>query len=241
MSIALFVPCYINQLFPQVAIATLELLERSGMRVTFPPGQVCCGQPMANSGFESMSAGCHQRFADVFSDFDYIVCPSGSCTLHLKEHAKSGGVDLLSPGRIFELTEFLTDVVGVASLRARFPHRVALHQSCHGQRGLGLSSMSERVGTPFSKPADLLRKVEGLTLVEMSRVDECCGFGGTFAVAEEAVSVAMGRDRIDDFLDHDAEYVTGVDVSCLMHLDGIALRSGKKLKTIHIAEILNAR
>jgi len=128
----------------------------------------------------------------------------------------------------------------VKNLSAKFPHRVGMHQSCHGQRGLHISSMTELVAPEFSKPASLLNMVEGIDLIHLDRKDECCGFGGTFCVTEEAVSVKMGKDRVADHLEHGAEYITGVDMSCLMHMEGILNRQGSKVTVIYIAEILNA-
>jgi L-lactate dehydrogenase complex protein LldE len=135
----------------------------------------------------------------------------------------------------------LTDILGVQNIEAAFPHRVGLHNSCHGQRMLGLSSMSERVEDAFSKPVSLLEKVKGLELVALDRTDECCGFGGTFCVSEEAVSVKMGKDRITDHLSKKVAYITGGDMSCLMHLEGILKRQNSAVKVIHIAEILNSK
>ena len=243
MKVGLFIPCYINQFYPQVAIATLELLEKHKIKVVYPLDQTCCGQPLANSGFEHLTEGCSDIFLKQFARFDFIVCPSGSCTLHLKEHLHAEGrADELASitTRTFELTEFLTDVLELQTLDARFPHKVALHQSCHGLRGLKLAQMSELVSTPFSKPEKLLKMVEGLSLVDLTRQDECCGFGGMFSVGEEAVSVRMGVDRMADFAAHDAEFITSADMSCLMHLDGILRRKQSGMQTIHIAEILNA-
>ena len=233
MTVGLFIPCYIDQFYPQVGIATLELLEKLGVKVVVPLKQTCCGQPMANSGFEHLTGDCNRLFAENFAGFEYIVSPSGSCVLHVKEHVHIAA-------RVFELTEFLTDVLQVKSLSARFPHKVGLHQACHGQRGLHLSQMTELVGEPFSKPVHLLNMVEGLEIVPLSRPDECCGFGGTFCVAEEAVSVKMGKDRVEDHRKHGAEYITAGDMSCLMHLEGILHRQGSPIKVKHIAEILNA-
>lgn len=244
MTVALFVPCYIDQFYPQVAIATLQVLEKAGVTVVYPPKQTCCGQPMANSGFEHLTGPCNTLFVENFAGFDYIVCPSGSCTLHVKEHlhdAKNEERAAYIREHVYELTEFLTDIVQVEKWDARFPHKIGVHQSCHGQRGLKLSQMSELVAEPFSKPEKLLKMVEGLEIVELARVDECCGFGGTFCVAEEAVSVKMGKDRVNDHLAHGAEYVVGGDVSCLMHMEGILRRQHSKLKVMHIAEVLNSR
>ena len=243
MQVALFIPCYIDQLYPNVGIATLQLLEKLGCDVTFPLEQTCCGQPMANSGFASSSNGCDTNFVKNFSSFDYIVAPSGSCVLHVKEHLK----DEAHPEKavqirknIYELTEFLTDVLKVEKLQARFPYKVGLHNSCHGQRGLHLSSMTERILPQFSKPEQLLSMVKDIQLSKPKRSDECCGFGGTFCVSEEAVSVKMGKDRIAEHDHDDVDYITSGDTSCLMHLEGILRRQKSDIKTIHIAEILNS-
>lgn len=243
MKVALFVPCYVDQFYPQVAIATLELLEKLGVDVTFPEKQTCCGQPMANSGFEHLTQGCNTNFIENFSGYDYVVCPSGSCTLHIKDHLH--GVDDHPEEKkirntIYELTEFLVDVLKIRALPAQFCHKVGLHQSCHGQRGLKISQMSELVAPPFSKTEQLLSLVDGLELITLSRTDECCGFGGTFCVAEEAVSVKMGKDRVEDHVLHGAEFITGNDMSCLMHLEGILKREKRAVKVIHVAEILNS-
>ena len=242
MTVGLFIPCYVDQFYPQVAIASLQLLEKSGCTVDYPLNQTCCGQPMANSGYEHLSQSCNHLFVKNFKDYDYIVCPSGSCTLHIKDHLHDDSNEATAKnirGKVYELTEFLTDILQVKNIKARFPHKVGMHQSCHGQRGLHISQMTELVDAPFSKPLQLLQMVEGLELIHLDRNDECCGFGGTFCVAEEAVSVKMGKDRIADHLQHQAEYITGVDMSCLMHMEGILKRQNKPAKVIHIAEILN--
>jgi L-lactate dehydrogenase complex protein LldE len=235
MRVALFVPCYIDQFYPQVAVASLELLEKLGCEVVVPKDQTCCGQPMANSGFASSTKGCDANFSQNFEGFDYIVGPSGSCVLHLKEHHPSEKIR----ASVYEICEFLTDVLKVTSLSAKFPHRVGLHQSCHGQRGLHLSSMSERNEKPFSKLQDLLAMIDGIEVVFPQREDECCGFGGTFCVTEEAVSVKMGQDRINAHDANAVDYIIGVDTSCLMHMEGILRRQGSKVQVKHIVEILN--
>jgi L-lactate dehydrogenase complex protein LldE len=243
MTVGLFIPCYVDQFYPGAAIATLQLLEKLGVNVVYPPNQTCCGQPMANSGFEHLTGGCNRLFIDNFSGFDYIVSPSGSCVLHIREHLHDDKQPELAKEvahQVWELTSFLTDVLKVESLPARFPHKVGVHQSCHGQRGLHLSSMTELVEPAFSKPGSLLNMVQDLELVELDRKDECCGFGGTFCVVEEAVSAKMGKDRVADHLKHGAEYITGADMSCLMHMEGILKRQGSKVKVLHIAEILNS-
>jgi L-lactate dehydrogenase complex protein LldE len=242
MRVGLFIPCYVDQFYPGAAIATLQLLEKLGVNVFYPKNQTCCGQPMANSGFEHLTGGCNELFLKNFSEFDYVVAPSGSCVLHIREHLhddKDPEAAKTLSHKVYELTSFLTDVLKVTSLPAKFPHKVGFHQSCHGQRGLHLSQMSELVAPGFSKPGSLLNMVEGIEIVPLNRVDECCGFGGTFCVAEEAVSVKMGKDRVTDHLEHGAEYITGVDMSCLMHMEGILNRQGSPVKVLHIAQILN--
>ena len=242
MKVGLFIPCYVDQFYPNAAIATLELLEKLGVNVIYPSGQTCCGQPMANSGFASLTGGCNELFVENFAAFDYVVCPSGSCVLHIKEHltsAKDEVAAIATRNKIYELTEFLTDILKIKSLKAKFPYRVGLHQSCHGQRGLKISQMSELMESEFSKPLELLAMVEGLEVITLDRKDECCGFGGTFCVAEEAVSVKMGKDRVADHINNGAEYITAVDLSCLMHLEGVLKRQGSNVKIVHIAEILN--
>ena len=243
MTVGLFIPCYVNQFYPNAAKATLELLQKLGVDVVYPARQTCCGQPMANSGFEHLSQGCNDLFIENFSSFDYIVGPSASCVLHIKDHLHSDKAANKAAGirsKIYELVEFLTDVLKVEKLDASFPHKVGLHHSCHGLRGLYLSQMSELNAPPFSKPKQLLNMVKGLEQISLDRQDECCGFGGTFCVSEEAVSVKMGKDRITDHSKNGAEYITSSDLSCLMHLEGILHRNRSAVKVVHIAEILNS-
>jgi L-lactate dehydrogenase complex protein LldE len=183
MKVALFIPCYVDQFYPQVALATLELLENLGLEVSYPIAQTCCGQPMANSGFEHLSTGCNSLFVKNFTGFDYIVAPSGSCVLHIKEHLHDDEQPALAKhiaATTYELTSFLTDVLKIDTLKSSFPHKVGMHQSCHGQRGLKLSQMTELNAPDFSKPGQLLNLVKDIELVALDRKDECCGFGGTF-------------------------------------------------------------
>lgn len=243
MRVGLFIPCYVNQFYPNAAIATLKLLKKLGVDVVYPLHQTCCGQPMANSGFEHLTKGCDQLFVSNFAEFDYIVSPSGSCVLHIKDHLHDDNNPATAERirhKIYELVEFLTDVLKVKEINASFPFKVGLHQSCHGQRGLHLSQMTELVAEPFSKPMQLLNQVKGIEMINLTRPDECCGFGGTFCVAEEAVSSKMGKDRVEDHLLNGAEYITAADMSCLMHMEGILKRKNSKVKVLHIAEILTA-
>ena len=236
MNVALFVPCFIDQLFPRVAIAALQVLERLGLDVSVPEGAVCCGQPAANAGFQRESEGALRGFADVFRTCERVVVLSGSCAVHLRSHAQADVAE-----RTTEFCAFLHDEVGVdavASLGAVFPQRVAMHIGCHALRGLGLARPSEIQAVPFNKVQALLQTVNGLSFAELGRPDECCGFGGTFAVAEPAVSTKMGRDRLRDFASGEAEAVVSTDVSCLMHLGGLAHRAGVALPMLHVAEVL---
>lgn len=243
MRVGLFIPCYVNQFYPGAAIATFTLLKRLGLEVVYPVNQTCCGQPMANSGFEHLTGGCNRLFISNFSEFDYIVSPSGSCVLHVKDHLHDETRPEKALGirnKIYELTEFLTDILKLTHIDSYFPHKVGLHQSCHGQRGLHLAQMTELVAPAFSKPLALLNLVRGIEIIDLTRPDECCGFGGTFCVAEEAVSAKMGTDRVNDHLNNGAAYITSADMSCLMHLEGILKRKNSQVKVIHIAEILTA-
>ena len=242
MKVALFIPCYVDQFYPAVGLATARVLERFGCQVVFPEEQTCCGQPMANAGFAGEAEPLARRFLDVFRGYEAIVCPSGSCTSMVRNHYHGlvGGDPRYPAVRAatYELCEFLIDVLKIGRVQGRFPKRVGLHQSCHGLRELRLGSGSERNVAAFNKVGLLLQSLEGLQLVSLTRPDECCGFGGTFAVNEEAISCLMGRDRIADHVRAGAEVVTGTDVSCLMHLEGLARRSKTPLAFRHVAEIL---
>ena len=202
MRIGLFIPCYIDAFFPEVGIATLELLERFGHEVLYPRDQTCCGQPMANSGFNAECADTEALFVRNFAGFDYVVAPSGSCVHHVRDNfdaiEQTPKVKEVRT-RTFELVEFLHDIQKVEAFPwARFSHRVGLHNSCGTLRRLNHATPSELHEPFFSKPMDLLSKVEGIEFVTPARPDECCGFGGTFSVFEEVVSTKMGYDKVSD-------------------------------------------
>ena len=243
MKTGLFIPCYVDAFFPEVGIATLELLERFDVDVVYPLDQTCCGQPMANSGCERDAAATEALFVRNFAGFDYVVTPSGSCTHHVREHltAIPQAEDVVSVRkRTYELVEFLHDVLGVRQFPwAEFPHAVGLHNGCASLRALRTAKMSEIDGPSFSKPLRLLGAVKGIRFVAPQRPDECCGFGGTFSVFEEPVSARMGYDKVQDHQRAGAEYIVSADMSCLMHQKGCAERLGLPLKFIHIAQILN--
>jgi L-lactate dehydrogenase complex protein LldE len=238
----LFVPCYVDQLYPQVAVATVKVLRQAGCEVRFDERQTCCGQPMSNAGCAADAGRLARRHLDVFRD-TISVSPSASCVSQVRHHFHDLGITLdaadeRTMANTFELSEFLVNHMGVTDFGARFPHKVGLHASCHGLRELGLGSMSERRLPKTISPAEqLLARVAGLEMVQPTRKDECCGFGGTFAVAEAGLSARMGQDRCADFASAGAKYVTATDMSCLMHLDGIAARSGGP-RAVHLAEIL---
>jgi L-lactate dehydrogenase complex protein LldE len=243
MKIGLFIPCFIDAFFPEVGIATMRLLERFDLEVVYPPDQTCCGQPMANSGFETDASGAEALFVRNFDGFDFIVGPSGSCVHHIRHHFT--GVEQTAAvseirSRTYELVEFLHDILKVDAFPwACFPHKVGLHNSCGTLRGLCHANASELREPHFSKPESLLCKVEGLELVAASRPDECCGFGGLFSVVNESVSAKMGSDKVRDFAQAKAEYIVSADSSCLMHQRGCAERESLAIKFIHIAQILN--
>jgi L-lactate dehydrogenase complex protein LldE len=243
VKVALFVPCFIDAFYPEVAVATLELLERLGVDVEYPEQQTCCGQPMANSGAQKDAAGAERVFVRNFADYDYIVGPSASCVHHVRSHmtAIEQTADVKKVrGNAYELTEFLHDVLDVREFPwAEFPYRVGLHNSCSAIRHLRETSASEIAETPFSKPRALLERVKGIEFVSPARPDECCGFGGTFSVTEEAVSVRMGQDKVRDHLSAGAQYIVSGDMSCLMHQQGCADRLKLDAKFIHIAQVLN--
>ena len=243
MRIGLFVPCYVDAFEPEVGISTLELLERFGLDVAYPYDQTCCGQPMTNTGCHAEAAATEALFVKNFFGFDYVVAPSGSCVHQVREHLtaipQTEEVRAVR-ARTYELVEFLHDVLKIDDLPwAEFPYRVAYHDNCNALRGIHHARPSELNRPFFSKPLDLLKKVKGIEIVDLTRPDECCGFGGTFSVFEPAVSAKMGYDKVTDQSKAGAEYVVSADSSCLMHQKGCAERLGLPTKYIHIAQVLN--
>lgn len=243
MEVGLFIPCYMDAFEPEVGISTLRLLERFNIKVTYPFNQTCCGQPMTNTGCHKEAAETEALFVKNFSQFEYIVMPSGSCTHQVRSHFDAiDQTDQVKHVRThtYDLVEFLHDVLHVDSFPwAHFPHKVAIHYNCNALRGLRQASMSELREPFFSKPKDLLEKVHGIEFVNLDRPDECCGFGGTFSVFEAGISAKMGQDKVLDQQRSGAEYVISADSSCLMHQKGCAQRMGIPLKYAHIAQVLN--
>lgn len=243
MKVALFIPCYVDQFYPQVGMATVKVLEHFGIEHVFPAGQTCCGQPMANAGCMPEARPLAVKFVDVFKNYQYVVAPSGSCVSMVRNHYENffdeDDVEANEVRRrTYELSEFLVDVLKIDKISGRFAAKVGMHQSCHGLRELRLGGCSEVMTKRPGKVTDLLGQLDGLTFAELKRNDECCGFGGTFAVAEEAISCMMGEDRINDHLQAGTEVLTAGDMSCLMHLDGIIRRQKHNIKVMHFAEIL---
>ena len=244
MKIGLFIPCFMNELYPNICKATYKLLKDQGLQIEYPLSQTCCGQPMANSGCSKDVKKLAIEFVNTFKDFDYIVAPSGSCVSMVKEHYApffDNDKDYNKvKASIYEVCEFLHDIIKIENINFNisFPHKVGVHNSCHGHRILKLATASE-LNIPYdSKLKNLLNKISDINLVTLRREDECCGFGGTFSVQEEAVSVAMGKDRIKDHINSSAQIITGADMSCLMHMDGIINRDKNPIKVMHIVEIL---
>lgn len=233
--LALFVPCYVDQLRPSVGLAAVELLERAGVEVEVPSQAACCGQPLINMGSRPAAQPLLRCFERAFADYDRVVCPSGSCVSTLRGAGLADGLGQ----RVEEFTSFFADLEADIEFAPR-PGRVALHASCHTLRELGAGTPSEQPCAAVRRdPArELLGRVPQLELVVAGRRDECCGFGGTFAVTEAAVSRRMGQDRVRAFIAAGADVVTGTDISCLLQLEGEARRLGHEAKFPHVAELL---
>lgn len=238
MRVALFVTCLADTMFPQTGRATVEVLERLGVRVAFPTAQTCCGQMHVNTGYRRRATTIMKGFLDTFEGYDAVVAPSSSCVANVRHQfpklaAETGDaalvrrVDELTP-RVFELTEYLVDELKVEDVGAYFPHRVTYHSSCHSIRSLTLDD----------RPYRLLRAVRGLTLVDLPNREECCGFGGTFSVKNADVSVAMGADKARHVRESGAQVLVAADRSCLMHVGGLLSRSRSGVEVMHLAEVL---
>jgi L-lactate dehydrogenase complex protein LldE len=221
MRVALFITCFNDTLFPQAGRATVQLLERLGHTVEFPAEQTCCGQMHFNTGYQREALPLIRRFVQIFGQAEVIVAPSASCVGMVRE------IYPLAP-RVYELSEFLVHRLGLEDVGAYYPHRVTYHPTCHSLRSL-------RVG---DAPLRLLRAVRGLDLVELAGAEECCGFGGTFAIKNADVSLAMLNDKLRNVLNTQAEVCAAADTSCLMHIGGALHRQRAGVRTLHLAEIL---
>jgi len=229
MRVALFIPCFVDQFFPQVGIAMVQVLRRLKIEPEFPADQTCCGQPAFNTGFWDEARPLARRYCEIFAGYDAVVSPSGSCTAMVRHfYPELLGVE---PPATYEFTEFLTKQLGVTDVGASFPAKVTYHDACHALRELGLKD----------EPRQLLRHVRGLELVEMTQAETCCGFGGTFAVKYPFISTAMGDWKVSKIRETGAAYVVSTDSSCLMHLDGYLRRQKIPIKTLHLAEVLAAQ
>lgn len=238
MRVAVFATCLVDGVFPEVGKATIRLLRRLGVEVDLPLAQTCCGQMHVNTGYPRQALPLVRNHVAAFAGYDAVVAPSGSCTAAIRhqhaEVAARAGDDRLAgrarevAARTYELSQFLTDVLGVTEVGAYFPHRVTYHPTCHSLRLL-------RVG---DRPTRLLRAVRGLELVELPDAESCCGFGGTFAVKNGAVSTAMLADKMRAILDTGAGACAAGDSSCLMHIGGGLDRLRTGVRTVHLAEIL---
>jgi L-lactate dehydrogenase complex protein LldE len=228
--VALFVTCLADTLFPEVGKATVRVLERLGIEVVFPAEQTCCGQMHANTGYPREATVLARRFVETFAEYDAIVTPSGSCAAHLREHVPGllGGVDRGVPARTWELSQFITGTLGIEDVGSAYEGRVTYHPACHSLRRL-------RVG---DAPLRLLRAVPGLELIELPDAEECCGFGGTFAVKNAGVSGAMLDDKLAAIVASGAESVCACDSSCLMQIGGGLRRQRIAVAPVHLAEIL---
>jgi L-lactate dehydrogenase complex protein LldE len=241
MRVTLAVPCYVDQLRPQAARASVTLLERLGCDVAVDFAAACCGQPMFNAGAVDAARAASTAWTQASASSDVIVMPSGSCTQHVRHHlpALLGDEGARHAARVtYELCEFIAGPLGMPRLAGRFPHRVAMHLGCHAQRGLRLGGSSELQQGLSGPMHGLLEGLDGLSLVALDRPDECCGFGGSFAVGEPDVSVSMGRDKLADVATHGGTVLVSSDPSCLLHLEAVARYAGATLRTMHIAELL---
>ena len=235
MNVQLFIPCFIDQLYPQVAFNMVKVLEKAGCTVSYNTSQTCCGQPAFNAGFWGESKEVCNKFLDDFSGADYIVAPSASCVgfvrnyyTKLFENSPSSVIAKKTAERTFELSEFLIHILKVDDLGATFNGKATYHDSCAALRECKVKH----------EPRQLLSKVKGLELVEMADVETCCGFGGTFAVKFEPISIAMGDQKINNAAATGAEYIISTDMSCLMHIDGCNKHKGTGLTVLHLADVL---
>jgi L-lactate dehydrogenase complex protein LldE len=227
--VALFVTCLADTLQPSVGRATVAVLERLGVEVAFPRAQTCCGQLHLNAGYPEVAAVLARRFVEVFSGFDAVVAPSGSCVAHVRTHVGHAAADPEHvAARTFELSELLVDGLGIVDVGSRFAGSVAYHPTCHSLRGLRLGD----------RPEALLRAVPGVELQELPDADECCGFGGLFALRNAAVSTAMLADKLRCIETTGADAVCACDASCLLHIGGGLERRGSPVRAVHLAEVL---
>ncbi|WP_217606041.1 (Fe-S)-binding protein [Chitinophaga sp. GbtcB8] len=235
MNVQLFIPCFVDQLFPETGFNMVKVLEKLGCNVSYNSNQTCCGQPAFNAGYRDECRAVATKFVKDFQVYDYIVAPSGSCTGFVRNYysklfdnsATHNEVKLLRK-HMFEFTEFLTQVLGVTDIGATLNGVATYHDACGALRECGIKE----------GPRQLLSKVKGLELREVADSEVCCGFGGTFSVKFEAISIGMGEQKVLNAIESGAEYLISTDLSCLMHLDGYIRKHGLSIKTMHIADVL---
>ncbi len=238
MRVQLFIPCFVDQLYPQTGMNMARILERLGCEVVYNSAQTCCGQPAFNAGYWEDCKPVARKFLRDFADDAPIVSPSGSCTGYVRNYFEklfpNTDVDYITSksvsARAYEFSEFVTDVLKVETVPARFAGRAVYHDACGALRECGVKAA----------PRKLLAGVEGLELVEMKEAETCCGFGGTFAVKYEPISIGMAQTKVQSALDAGAQYIISTDVSCLMHIQGYIDKQGLPLQTLHIADVLAA-
>jgi L-lactate dehydrogenase complex protein LldE len=235
MTVQLFIPCFMDQLYPQAAYNTIKVLEKAGCKVKYNEQQTCCGQPAFNAGFWSESKDVCTKFVQDFDGADYIVSPSASCTGFVRNNFGKifENNAFQSPAkkvtnRMFELSEFLVKILNVTDLGAKFEGKATYHDSCAGLRECHIKQ----------EPRTLLSKVAGLELIEMNETETCCGFGGTFAIKFEDISVAMGEQKVQHIVDSKADFLISTDLSCLMHIDGVIQKKNFPVKSLHLADVL---
>ena len=235
MDVQLFIPCFVDQLYPETAFNMIRVLEKAGCAVSYNEEQTCCGQPAFNAGFREEAKMVCRKFISDFSGKEFIVTPSASCAGFVRNyyHTLLSGASNIKDiralqSRVFELSEFLVNIVKRVDLGASFPYKATYHDSCAALRECRIKS----------EPRILLQHVKGLQLTEMADVETCCGFGGTFAVKFEGISTAMADQKVDHARDTGAEFIISTDLSCLMHIGGYAEKQGKPIRTIHLADVL---
>jgi L-lactate dehydrogenase complex protein LldE len=235
MTVQLFIPCFVDQLYPQTAFNMVKVLEKAGVDVVYNTEQTCCGQPAFNAGFRDEAREVCTKFLTDFSGHDYVVAPSASCVGFVRNYYSAlfnnsslhNDVKVLQK-RIFEFSSFLVNVLGVEDVGATLHGKATYHDSCAGLRECRIKE----------EPRKLLARVKGLELLEMNDVETCCGFGGSFAVKFESISVAMADQKVNNALQTGADYIISTDLSCLMHLDGYIRHKGHPIRTMHIADVL---
>jgi L-lactate dehydrogenase complex protein LldE len=235
MKVALFIPCLNEHIYPSAALSMVKVLKYLKVDTVYVDDQTCCGQPAFNSGYQSEIIPLVEKFIKIFSGYDYIIAPSGSCVSMVKHHYKSINFNkslnesyIQLRSKVYEFTDFLINVLKIDSLSAQFNHKVTFHDSCHALRELGV----------YSEPRKILKMINGVELIELNDSDVCCGFGGTFSFKYEDVSVAMVERKCTDILNTQAEYCVGLDSSCLMNIDGYIKKNNLDIKVIHIADLL---